>query len=296
MIDIDLIKYPHLDRLLLLYPNPEIVLGKEIYWTIKEDGSNIGAYLDGEGQVQLRSRNRTKASEDFYRAFSESGESEGIYDLLFDAQTWGDEYVVFGELCRKGRSPTRMETHDRDKFIVFDIWSTKANRFMNYTQVHQQCHHFELPCVELIGTCNVATRDALFEFKDQMLTAALERGKEGVVGKIWDETPWNCGEGAGTKRGIVYFKEKHDTPKLEKILRLDVPGVVTLPMLPESEIFGAIEKAYADLGAEFFEVRKAMPLIARYVAEECKQHNCANPKNLHTAYLARVQDLREVPE
>ena len=293
MIDIAEIKYPHLDRILLLRPNPEIVLGKEIYWTIKEDGSNLGVALTPEGDLTLRTRNMPVASEEFHRHFTSTDEIAGVHELLADAQNWNDGYVVFGELCVKGRSPARTEVHDRTHFVVFDIWSQKIGRFMNYTQMHQQCHHFELPCVELIGICNVNTRDALFEFKDQMLTAALERGKEGVVGKAWDENPWNTGAGAGTKRGIIYFKEKLDTPKLEKIPRSEVHGTVALPVLPDSEVSGAIEKAYADLGADFFDVRKAMPLVAQYVAEECRKHNCANPKDLYPRYLARVRDLQE---
>ena len=293
MIDIAEIKYPHLDRILLLRPNPEIVLGKEIYWTIKEDGSNLGVTLTPEGDLTLRTRNMPVASEEFHRHFTSTDEVDGVHELLTDAQNWNDEYVVFGELCVKGRSPTRMEIHEHTRFVVFDIWSGKAGRLMNYTQMHQQCYHFGLPCVELVGTCNVSTRDALFAFKDQMLTEAKERGKEGVVGKVWDENPWNTGAGAGTKRGIIYFKEKLDTPKLEKIPRSEVHGTVALPVLPDSEVSGAIEKAYADLGADFFDVRKAMPLVAQYVAEECRKHNCANPKDLYPRYLARVRDLQE---
>lgn len=296
MADLVEIKYPHLDRILLLKPNPEIVLGKEIYWTIKEDGSNLGVTLGLEGDLLLRTRNMPNASEEFYRHFLSTDEADGVRELLEDAENWGSEYVIFGELCVKGRSPTRMETHEQTRFVVFDVWSQKAGRFMNYTQVHQMCYHVGLPCVELVGTCNVSTREALFEFKDWMLVAAKDRGKEGVVGKVWAENPWNTGEAAGTKRGIVYFKEKHDTPKLEKIPRADVPGTVTLPPLPESEVAGAIEKVYADIGIDFFDVRRAMPLVARYVSEECKKHNCASPKDLYPRYLARVQALQEASQ
>ena len=293
MIDIAEIKYPHLDRILLLRPNPEIVLGKEIYWTIKEDGSNLGVALNADGDLALRTRNMPVASEEFHKHFLSTDEADPVRDLLEDAQNWNSEYVIFGELCVKGRSPTRMETHERTHFVAFDIWSQRAGRFMTYTQMHQMCYHVGLPCVELIGTCNVSTREALFEFKDRMLAEAKGRGKEGVVGKVWDENPWNTGEAAGTKRGIVYFKEKHDTPKLEKIPRMTAPGTVTLPTLPDSEVTGAIEKAYADLGEDFFDTRKAMPLVAQYVAEECRKHNCTNPKDLYPRYLARVRDLQE---
>ena len=174
MIDIAEIKYPHLDRILFLRPNPEIVLGKEIYWTIKEDGSNLGVALNVEGDLALRTRNMPVASEEFHRHFASTDEAAGVRELLTDAQNWNDEYVIFGELCIKGQSPTRMEVHDRTHFVVFDIWSGKAGRFMRYTQMYQQCHHFGLPCVELVGTCNVSTRDALFEFKDRMLDEAYQ--------------------------------------------------------------------------------------------------------------------------
>lgn len=294
MIDISTIKYPHLERIYNLKPNPEILLGQEIFWTEKRDGSNIGAYLNENG-VQLRSRNLNQASEDFYKAFNASEQSEGVLELLQDAPNWGNEYVVFGELLTIGKSPTRMEMHEKNEFIVFDIWDNKNARFMNYNAVHQQCYHFGIPIVELYGTCNVVTTEALYAFKDNMLAKALECKREGVVGKAWAETPFNRGDGAGCSKFITYFKEKHDLPALEKIPRAYEEGVIRLPQLPDSELYGAIEKVRTDIGDEKFkEIRAAMPLVAKYVAEECKKHNCTAPKNLHHYYQSRLHDLAGV--
>jgi hypothetical protein len=293
MIEISKIKYPHLERIYNLKPNPEILLGQEIFWTEKRDGSNIGAYLTEEG-VQLRSRNMDKASEDFYKAFNQSDQAEPVLGLLQDACNWGNEYVIFGEMLTIGKSPTRMEMHEKNEFVVFDIWDTKHNQFMNYNGVHQHCYHFGIPIVELYGTCNVVTVDAIYAFKDEMLAKALECKREGVVGKAWGETPFNKGDGAGCSRLVTYFKEKHDLPALEKIPRAYEEGIIRLPTLPDSEIYGAIEKVRTDIGEKFSEIRSAMPLVAKYVAEECKKHNSSAPKNLHQYYLQRLKDIQDV--
>ena len=291
MIDIEKIEYPHLERIYNLKPNPHVLLGQEIYWTEKRDGSNIGAYLNEEG-LQLRSRNKDKASEDFYKAFNSSEQAQGVLELLQDAQNWGNEYVIFGELLTKGKSPTKIELHETNEFVVFDIWDSKNERFMNYNGVHQHCHHFGIPIVELYGICNVNTIDALYAFKDRMLEKAKECIREGTVGKAWGETPFNHGDGAGCSRFITYFKEKNDLPALEKVSRMEVEGKIILPDLPDSEIYGAIEKVRADIGDDQFrQIRVAMPLIARYVGEECKKHNSVGPRNLHAYYQDRLKEI-----
>jgi hypothetical protein len=284
------IKYPHLERIYNLHPNPEILLGQEIFWTEKRDGSNIGAYLTSDG-IQLRSRNQDKASEDFYKAFASSEQSQGVLELLQDAPNWGNEYVIFGEMLTTGKSPTRIEVHEKNEFVVFDIWDCNNARFMNYNGVYQHCHHFGIPVVELYGTCNVVTVEALYAFKDQMLEKAKDCKREGVVGKSWGETLFNRGENAGCSKFITYFKEKNDLPALEKIPRSEQEGCIQLPTLPDSEIYGAIEKARTDLGNEKFrEIRVAMPLIAQYISEECKKHNSSSPRNMHKYYQQRLQD------
>lgn len=297
MLDISKIKYPHLERIYNLKPNPHILLGQEIFFTEKRDGSNLGAYLDSEGKLQLRTRNMDRASEDFYKSFLASDQSDSVLELLQDAPRWGKEYVIFGEMLTPGKSPTRIEMHDKNEFVVFDIWDASmysgAGSFISYNGVYQQCAHFDLPIVELYGTCNVSTIEALYAFKDEMLLKAKEKTREGVVGKAWGETQFNRGEGAGLcSRFVTYFKEKNDLPALEKIPRSEQEGKIELPVLPDSEIYGAIEKVRTDIGNEKFgEIRVSMPLIAKYVGEECKKHNSTSPRNLHTYYQTRLKDV-----
>jgi hypothetical protein len=294
MIDISKTKYPELDRAVLLRPGPQIVLGHEIYWTVKEDGSNIGCYLNDEGEVHFRSRNMDQASPQFYSYLGSTDEFPAIKELLEDAAHWKDEYVIFGELLVKGKSPTKTEIHEKTRFVVFDIWSSRYQRFMNYTKVHQECYHVDLPVVDLLGTCHANTLDSLWSFRDEMLDICKDLGKEGAVAKIWDDS-FNAGDAVSLKRGICYFKEKLDTPKIEKKPRKVDDGKPQLPELPESEILGAIEKVRVDIGEEFSNVRIAMPMIADYVKEECRKHHCVLGKgqSLFRYYQLRLQELAE---
>lgn len=285
------VKYPHLDRLELLAPGPQILLGLEIIWTLKEDGSNIGIALV-DGVPEIRSRNQSRASKDFYTALMNSPQWEGIVDLLRSAEQWHDEYVLFGELCTKGKSPTRIKVHEETHFLPFDLWSKKEGKFINYTRLYQECHHAHLPSAQLMGICTVSSLESLYAFEEQMLHLCKDQNEEGVVGKVYADTPFNSGDHFGPHRGIIYFKSKNDTPKLTALPRLIERDRIELPPLPESEIFGAIEKARTDLGDEGFrDIRKAMPMIAQYVNAEGKHHCCATPKNLHRYYLTRLQDL-----
>ena len=254
--------------------------------------SNIGVYLDDEDNIQLRSRNLPIASDMFYSGFNQTSHVDAIRDMILNERDYGDEIVVFGEMLMKGRSPTRIEMHEDFDYVVFDIWSTKQNRFLHYNKVYQTCYHFDIPVVDLYGTCNVSTIESLYKFKDEMIAKAKDNSMEGVVGKVWAELPWNCGEGVGTKRGIVYFKEKHDLPSLEKLPRMDEAGKIQLPSLPDSEIYGAIEKVRTDIGNDFTDIKIAMPLVAQYINEECRKHNCCAPRNIFQYYQQRIRDIQ----
>jgi hypothetical protein len=283
-IDPSKVKYPDLDRISNLKPNPHILLGKDIVFTEKRDGSNFGVYLDVEGEWHARSRNMDIASEQFHNYFKLTPQFEGVIELLKDATEWGDAYMIFGELLIKGKSPTKIEFHDDHSFVVFDIWSAKVGGFLNYTKVYQECYHNHLPIVELWGTCRVNTLEALLKFRDEMLLKSIEMNREGSVGKYVNGSEF------------IYFKEKNDIPKYEKVPRLEDPGneKVILPSLSDSEMTGAIEKVYADLGENFFDVKLAMPMVAKYVMIEQEKHNCSPPqKKLIVAYRERIEELRK---
>ena len=282
--EIGKIGYPSLNQIIMMYPNPEILLGHIIYWQEKRDGSNMGVYLTGKGDLALRSRNRDRASKSFHRIFLETEKAENVKELLISMRdVWNDECVIFGELLTKGKSPTRTELHEKHEFVVFDIWSSKAGGLLNYMLVHQHCYLYGLPIVELYGTSRHITLDSLLEFRDIMLETAKKNGREGVVGKTY-------------KKGTMYqyFKEKLDTPKLEKLPSHIEDGKPIFPPLPVSEILGALDKALVDLGlTDFKDVSKAMPLFAKYVGIECGKHNCRKPKGNLFSYYKVKRELME---
>lgn len=285
---IEEITYPHFGPIAGLYPNPGILLGHDIYWTLKEDGSNIGCYLDADDNLQIRSRNQKVASPLFFKIFESTGYIAGITEALLHARDYGNEYMIFGELMTKGKSPTRIEYHTENKYTIFDIFSMKINEpevggFLPYSRVHQEAHHMNVPVVELMRLSNVNNLESLYSIRDELLAECEERKKEGVVGKVYK------------KIGVddyCFVKEKLDSVKFDKVKTDDEPYKVVLPDLPSSEIYGAIEKARADLGDEFRMIQKAMPLIAKYVGEECRKHHCGNVKNLIGYYKQRLEDLR----
>lgn len=281
-MDIKKIRYPELNQIIRIYPNPEILLGHEIFWQEKRDGSNLGVWFDEEGNIQLRSRNQDKASDDFYNIFKLTDEYEKVLEFLIDMRTkWNSECVVFGELLTIGRSPARTELHDKHEFVVFDIWSSKTDNFIPYMLVHQYCHQFGLPIVELYGTSKHATLKSLLKFRDMMLKIAKKKKKEGVVGKIFEKNI-----------KFQYFKEKLDTPHLEKKPRHIENGVPKLPPLPKSEIRGALDKVLVDIGkAKFKDIKVTMPLFAQYVKEECKKHNCECKETLFKYYQEKLEGL-----
>lgn len=282
-LDIKNIKYPSLNSIMTTHPDPLILLGHTIFWEEKRDGSNIGIYLNEEDKLCLRSRNLDVASGDIHRIFLETDEAEKAKELLISMQDmWNDGCVIFGELLTKGKSPSRTELHEKHGFVVFDIWSSKVGGLIPYISVQQHCHDFDIPIVELYGYSQHITLESLLEFRDEMLEIAKKNGREGIVGKTFE----------GGKK-YLYFKEKLEIPRHKKKPNCIEDGKPMLPLLSESEILGALDKALVDLGTtDFKDVKKAMPLFAKYVRVECKKHNCTGPEgNLFSYYKAKIQGV-----
>jgi hypothetical protein len=104
--------------------------------------------------------------------------------------------------------------------------------------------------------------------------------EEGMVIKAYEipEQFQHWREFAG---GMITAKVKLDVP--EPIRRKISKGEPILPLIPENEIFGAISKVEADYGLTA-EPKHDMPLIAKYVNEECKKHLYSSRGNLFHFY------------
>jgi ATP-dependent RNA circularization protein (DNA/RNA ligase family) len=291
MIDIDKIKYPHISHMYNVEPNIEAFLGRKLYIQTKLDGSNAGFYLNDAGEVMLRSRNNTIADAEMQKWAKQSGCLAGVKDLLESAADWHTEYVLFGELYGTGSSPTRITTYNEPFFVAFDLWSAKEGGFLPYVNAYQQCHHSCINFIELAAHGQFSNVNMLQDTLEELLDKAKERKLEGYVIKSWDYKQseldaWNVHDLP------MMFKHKLDTPRLEKIMKVEDFERITLPVLSDSDVYGAIDRVKRDNGeAVFKDIKLAMPIVAKYISDECKQHNCRAPKNLHQYYLTVLKEM-----
>ena len=284
-MDSNLPKYPELNRIALLYPSPQIMLGEEIYWTEKRDGSQLRVALV-EGELKIATHHQDEASEQFIKHFKETEQANAIEELLKDsngfcanpAANFDIGAVIFGELLSKGKSPARFERHDKYEFVIFDIWARKDGRFLPYNGLYSYAYHYSLPVVECWALTRHVSLDSLYAYRDTMLTLAKEKGREGVVLKNYHSQ--------------IFAKEKLDIPVIPRVQIEN--GLPRNPQLPDSEVLGAIAKVHADLGERFLDKRVAMPIIAKYVSEEQTKHQCSKPAaNLFSYYQKYIEGLGE---
>lgn len=99
--------------------------------------------------------------------------------------------------------------------------------------------------------------------------------------------------GSKFKHGLLAVKEKHDTLKIDKIPKDIKEGNPKLPPLPDSEIYGAIDKVLSDIGIDSFKnIKVAMPLIARAISDEANKHYMSQPRNVFFYYSQKLEDLK----
>jgi len=276
-------KYPHFSYIKNLLPRPEILLGREIYWTEKRDGSCLGLGLTADGEWLMRSRKRDDAANDMKAAFLDSGWKENVGDLIEHERDFGREYIVFGELLQTGTSPARFETHDKNDFVVFDLMSAASGEFLPYPKVYQACYQSGVPVVELYSKSQHFSMENLMDFRDKMLERCKDMGREGVVAKTWDLVD-NL-KAVGHNENYIYVKEKLDSIQPDLVTDRDIVGSrPILPPLPESEIYTAIVSIKEDLGEDFNNPKIAMPLIVKAVNEESKKHCCDYVRNIFKYY------------
>lgn len=276
------LKYPKFGRIDQLLPNPHILLKNNIHWTLKVDGSNTGIYYDENGDIQIRSRNMDKAM--FADKIENLEVFPNIIEMMEHNKMYNSDLIVFGELLSKGKSPTGLKSFSKDDFVVFDIYNHTENRYETYNQIRLLCHPFKIPVIPIVGLCNVATLDELYEFRDQMLDETID--EEGVVGKIYNFNH------PARKENYIFFKEKHATPKWDHVKTKKSEGKIMLPQLEHGEVKKCVSKVCDMITPdEFNDVKTAMPLIAKEVKLECVEQNCHNAYNLFDLYIEKRKEL-----
>jgi len=276
----DIIKYPKLKYLHESPFNGRELLGKLIYWEEKRDGSNIRCFLDEHDEIHFGSRNLLTASDALLKSIHNTSYADILKEaLLTEKHQWNNEIIIFFELLQKGKSPTRIEYHEKDNLVIFDIYSLKDG-WWSYPKIYQFCYQWKLPMVSLWSVTSHSTIERLEKQINKMLEVAKSKNREGVVFKSYEN-----GKG-------IFFKARIDVPDFKEVdvnIEKEPPQY---PELPEAEIMNEIQKVLEELGLEQFKDKKiAMPLIARYVAAECKARYYTTPKGLYSYYLKKLKEI-----
>jgi hypothetical protein len=277
-------RYPHIP-ILTSGRIARSLLGKRLFFTIKEDGECVTIWLKAfrrskKSELIISSRNLETASKDIQNRVKGTEEFPKIVKMLGD----NPMFRIVTEECRKGRSVTGIKTYDRDQLFVVDIYDTAIDNYLPYTLMYQSCYHYGIQTVKLYAETRHRTIKDLLKFKNHVLEYCDSEceGKtkeEGMVCSTFDD------EGQ-----LLKAKVKLDIP--EPKIRKVREGQVILPQIPESEIMGAISKVEADYGLTK-QPKDDMPKIAAEVSKACKEHLYSSRGNLFQYYKIYLERMIE---
>jgi len=173
----EVIKYPKLGYLRESPYGGRELLGKLIYFEEKRDGSNIRCFIDENDNLQFGSRNKIPASDDLLKSIENTGYDSILRTALYtEKYQWNHDIIVFFELLQKGKSPSRIEYHEKDDIAVFDIYDINGG-WWNYTRVYQFCYQWKLPIVKLWAVSSYSTIEKLEKQIEKMLDRAKKKKK-----------------------------------------------------------------------------------------------------------------------
>lgn len=257
-------KFIDLDRIQKIYPDPSMLLNRELGYYLKLDGACTSA-RNKEGTIILASRNNSIAPDSMINSFKDTSSYEPIQKLLRNRP----RETLFGELLQKGSSPTKIETHKKNYWIGFNIRLPDGS-FMDMNKTYEIFRHYGIPTAPLICTINKSSLDELYKADDEIKEMMKGRHREGAVGKTVDAT--------------LMWKSKPEEvmPIRTKVVKEENP----LEPLPDSEAFGAVDKAFMEIENKygidtFFDKTKRgiiMPIISRYINTEIEKHGTGKPK------------------
>ena len=293
------------------------LLGEIVYVFPKRDGENVSLWLEENVKVEpekkmihVSSHNMVNADPKMIYRVSNTPEYPNALELLrSEWMNFGKNLVLYGELVNKGKGPTRIEpAHKYAHWYLFDIYDIDAKSYLPYTLVYQMAYHYKLSLVEATETFTPWKMEDLSPKIEEWKTWAKRHKREGVVGKVY-------------KNGrLIGFKEKIDLPDLPPIPR-NILEKATFPPMPEDRILRALQHSWDELMSSifketaikdermvtpaqrlYFETKvwqdkaRAMPIIAKHIATEGREHHFSPPKNIFEIYLnTDIAKIREHP-
>ena len=275
------LRHPHFGRIAQLKNEGRELIGKDIYWTEKRDGSNISFWIDDDGNFRVSSHNMQDAEAALISKVTATAEYEKLFELV------GSEpnKIFYAELIQIGRGPTRIEPpHKIPRLVLFDCLDTMTGKFLMHNFLHQLAYHHKIPVVKLFGVSRHDTMQSLFNKRDEMLEYCKKHRREGVVGKVY-----NVSDTYG-----IYFKEKIDLPRLQKEPRTNTQP--RLPSMPPDLIQSAMEQAKAEVernGHRFNDPKHAMPIVVAHLTTQAREHDYATPKGMFTIYQQFLEGVTQ---
>lgn len=269
------VKYPDLEPIRRLKAEGRELLGRDIYITEKRDGSNIGLWINKD-EIVISSHNLMMADNNLVSMMESVPEYTKIVGFLREEkQNYNHNYIAYGELI-SGRGATRIErTKKKPHWILFDLRDCENNRFLGYNNIHQHAYHWKIPIVRALTLINLNTMEELQNEIHKWLTWCRKHFREGIVGKNYGDQ--------------IFFKEKIDLPKLEKIK--SESGKIQYPVMDEYTILRALKHAFDVIGEENWkDVKIAMPEVAKQMEVEAGEHFFSVPRNMYKIYLETSVD------
>ncbi len=280
------IRYPQMDRISGLRNSGRELLGHEIILQEKLDGSNIALWPKIEDNkflgVNISSHNMEVAEESLQNQVRLTTEYTKIVDLLQNEfEQYGGQFIAYGEYVPAGKGPTRVQPkRKKASWVMFDLYNTATNRFENQTLVYQKGYQWKIPVVKTIRNWVPRSMEELSLEVPKLKAWARRHRREGVILKVYEGDQ-------------VFAKEKIDILELPRIHK---PSKKELdyPAMPEDTIQRALAHARDEVGLENWrDKRLAMPVVAKAIALEAREHLYSAPRNIFFIY---EQSLQSPPE
>lgn len=282
----DWIKYPDLDYPAQLPKGYKSLVGRMIFVEEKRDGSNIAIWFDDYNEDVVISSRRQKIA---HPKLQEQVKATEDYWKIRKFVIENPNTIVYAESIPKGYTPTKIEPpHDKPELVVFDILALGG--FLNPIDLSSICRKYGFSMVRVIEIITPKTVDEIKEAEKEWHKWCIENKREGVVGKAFSLTALTIED---RSRNWIYFKSKPPMFKgMERAVKKSKKHKTpTAPPLPAEKIMRAINNCfYAEFQGnleQFKDKKRAMPLVAKYVAVEAREHGYGMPKGgkIHELYL-----------